>query len=376
MSDAAPLQPFVLAALTDIGAVVSPGESIVWVQAPESVQHDLEVPANFALTFDPERSREFEAELVAPGSYFLERLIGVIARRGQWDAARCDVSGTEWIPVALHESGLGPETGVRSHVDGIEDGLLWLFAFRVTLLSDEKRESFHLIAVSPSEESAWIIDPSRPDRELIVNPASGTFVDLETGYRLAAESLRAFTAGEVDRFRTRSLGLLEEEVRRIFGYFDRTIEELRGSDPEGSQELLRAAMAERDRRLTEAVERFDPKAGASLCSIRALQIPTADLRLEFPDGSRTDARLDAWSGRLRGLICSNCGGTDGPWRWSSPEGLRCATCAPTRAGSARPRGRPRSDTPRRGTQAGEASARSPRGSTARSRGASAGRRGP
>ncbi len=376
MSDAPPLQPFVVEALTDLGAVVSPGESLVWVQAPESVQRDLEVPANFALTFDAERSREFEAELVAPGSYFLERLIGVIARRGQWDAARCEVSGTEWISVALRESGLGPGAGVRSHVDGIEDGLLWLFAFRVTLLSDEKRESFHLIAVSPSEQSAWTVDPHRSDEELIPQTSSGNSAALEAGYRMAAESLRSITAGEVGRFRTRSLGLLEEEVRRIFGYFDRTIEELRESDPDGSQELLRAIMAERDRRLTEAVQRFDPKAGASLCSIRAVQVPTARLRLEFPDGLGTDARLDAWSGRLRGLSCSGCGGTGGPWRWSSPEGLRCPTCAPTPAGSARPRGRPRSDTPRRGTRAGEASARSPRGSRARSRGASAGRRRP
>ena len=376
MSDASSLQPFVVDALTDLGAVVSPGGSLVWVQAPESVQHDLEVPANFALTFDPEKTREFEAELVAPGSYFLERLIAVIARRGQWDAARYEVSGTEWIPGALRDSGLGSETGVRSHVDAIEDGLLWLFAFRVTLLSDEKRESFHLIAVSSSESCAWAVDPSRPHRELIPHRSSGNFADLEAGYRLAAESLRLITVGEVDQFRTRSLGLLEEEVRRIFGYFDRTIEELRESNPDGSQELLRAVMADRDRRLTEAVERFDPKAGASLCSIRTIQVPTARLRLEFPDGSGTDARLDPWSGRLRGLVCSNCGRTDGPWRWSSPEGLRCATCAPTPTGSARPRGRPRSDTPRRGTRAGGASARSPRESRARSRGASAGRRRP
>lgn len=376
MSEAPPLQPFVLEALTDLGAVVSPSGPLVWVQAPESVQRDLEVPANFALTFDPERSREFEAELVAPGSYFLERLVAFVARRGQWDAARSDVSGTEWISGALRECGLGPETGVGSQVEGIEGGLLLTFAFRVTLLSDEKRESFHLIAVSPSEQAAWTVDPDRPERALIPDPYSGDIAALEAGYRLAAESLRSITAGEVDRFRTRSLGLLEEEVRRIFGYFDRTIEELRESDPDGSQDLLRAVMAERDRRLTEAVERFDPKADASLCSIRAIHVPIARLRLEFPDGSAADARLDAWSARPRGLVCSSCGRTEGPWRWSSPEGLRCTACAPTPAGSARPRGRPRSDTPRRGTRAGEASGRSSRGSKARSRGASSGRRRP
>ena len=372
MSDVPPLRPFVIEALTDLGASVSDGDSLVWVQAPESVQRDLEVPARFALSFDPERSGEFEAEMVAPGSYFLERLVSVVTRRGQWDVSRCAVTATDWISDTLHESGLDPETAVSSRVDGIEDELLLLFAFRVTLVSDEKRESFHLVAVSLVDGSTWPEDPDRADRGLVRHPAPAIRPDLEAAYRLATESLRTTTGVEVERFRTRSLGLLEEEVRRIFGYFDRTIDGLRESDPGGSQDLLRAVMAERDRRLTEAVERFDPKASASLCSIRAILVPTARLHLEFPDGTRTESRLDAWSRRLRGLACKTCGGAEGPWR-PSRDGLRCARCAATQAESARPRGRPRSDTPRRGTRAGEASARASRGSTARSRGASSGR---
>ena len=372
MSDVPPLRPFVIEALTDLGARVSDGDSLVWVQAPESVQRDLEVPARFALSFDPERSGEFEAEMVAPGSYFLERLVSVVTRRGQWDVSRCAVTATDWISDALRESGLDPETAVSSRVDGIEDEFLLLFAFRVTLVSDEKRESFHLVAVSLVDGSTWPEDPDRADRGLVRHPAPAIRPDLEAAYRLATESLRTTTGVEVERFRTRSLGLLEEEVRRIFGYFDRTIDGLRESDPGGSQDLLRAVMAERDRRLTEAVERFDPKASASLCSIRAILVPTARLHLEFPDGTRTESRLDAWSRRLRGLACKTCGGAEGPWR-PSRDGLRCARCAATQAESARPRGRPRSDTPRRGTRAGEASARASRGSTARSRGASSAR---
>src|SRR5207249_1933991 len=372
MSEAPALRSFVIEALTDLGAAVSDGDPLVWVQAPESVQRDLEVPARFALSFDPERSRAFEAELVAPGSYFLERLVSVASRRGRWDVSQCTVSGTDWISVEPRESGLRPETGVSSRVDGIEDELLLLFAFRVTLVSDEKREGFHLVAVSLVDRSTWPVDPDRTGRRLMPHPSLEIRPDLETAYRLATEFLRLATGVEVERFRTRSLGLLEEEVRRIFGYFDRTIEGLRESDPGGSQDLLRAIMAERDRRLTEAVERFDPKASAALCSIRAILVPTARLQLEFPDGTRTESRLDAWSRRLRSLACRMCGGTEGPWR-PVRDGLHCARCAATQAESARPRGHPRSDTPRRGTRAGEASARASRGSRARSRGASAGR---
>src|SRR2546427_13005817 len=122
-------------------------------------------------------------------------------------------------------------------------------------------------------------------------------------------------------------------------------------------------MAERDLHFTEAVEPFDPQASASLCSIRAILVPTARLEIEFPDGARTESRLDAWSRRLRSLACGMCGGTEGPWR-PSRDGLRCARCAATQAESARPRGRPRTDTHRRGTRAGEDSARASHGSQA------------
>src|SRR5438093_980767 len=217
MSDAPPLRSFGIEALTGLGAAVSDGDPLVWVQAPESVQRDLEVPGRFALSFDPERSRAFEAELVAPGSYFLERLVSVVTRRGRWDVSQCTVSGTEWISEALRESGLDPETGVSSRVDGIEDELLLLFAFRVTLVSDEKREGFHLVAVSLVDGSTWPVDPDRADRELMPHPSPEIRPDLETAYRLATESLRLSTGVEVERFRTRSLGLLEEEVPRDRG---------------------------------------------------------------------------------------------------------------------------------------------------------------
>src|SRR3989442_4912486 len=294
-----PLRPFVIGALTDLGARVSDGDSLVWVQAPESVQRDLEVPARFALSFDPERRGEFEAEMVAPGRSLLGGLAAVAPRRGQGDVSRCAVTATDWISDALHESGLDPETAVSSRVDGIEDELLLLFAFRVTLVSDEKRESFHLVAVSLIDGSTWPADPDRADRGLVPHPAPAIRPDLEAAYRLATKSLRTTTGVEVERFRTRSLGLLEEEVRRIFGYFDRTIDGLRESDPGGSQDLLRAVMAERDRRLTEAVERVDSKASASLCSILAILVPTARPAIEFPGGAGIESGFDAVSGRVR-----------------------------------------------------------------------------
>ncbi len=376
MSGAGALRSFVVEALAGLGATITEGGSLVWVQAPESVQRDLEAPANFALAFEPEQSGTFDAELVAPGSYFLERLIALTRARGRWDAARFEPAGEDWVSAALSESGFGLESAVRSFGLAIEEGVLILLAFRVSLVSDEKRESFHVIAASPADGSAWPVLPDPVDRNLVPCALVDFQPDLEAAYRLATDAVRDQTSEEVDRFRSRSLGLLEEEVRRVFVYFDNTLAGIREADPERSQDLLRAVMSERDRRLAEAVERFDPKATASLCSVRALFVPIARIRLEFPKGATADVSLDAWSRRIRGLVCGICGETEGPWSFGAEGDLRCGRCAVTRAESARPRGRPRSDTPRRGMRGGRVSARSPQGSTVRSRAASARHRRP
>src|SRR5712692_7894659 len=343
MSEAGALRTFVVEALAGLGATISEGGSLVWVRAAESVQRDLEVPANFALAFEPEHSGAFDAELVAPGSYFLERLVAVTTARGRWDALRFEPSEADWVSAALSDSGFGLKSGAPPRVLAIKDGS---------------------VPLGP-EEPRW-----GRDAPIDFHP------DLDAAYDLAVGAAREETRAEVDRFRSRSLGLLEEEVRRVFAYFDNTLAGIREADPDGSQDLLRAVMTERDRRLAEAVERFDPKATASLCSVRAVFAPTARIRLEFQGGTIADIHVDAWSRRIRGLVCPICHGTAGPWSFEAKNEPRCGRCAATREESAPPRGRPRSDTPRRGTKAGQSAARSPRGSTARSRAASAGDRGP
>src|SRR3989441_1299524 len=376
MSEAGALRSFVVEALAGLGAAISEGGSLVGVRAPDSVPRALEVPANFALAFEPEQSGAFDAELVAPGSYFLERLVAVTTARGRWDTSRFEPSEAEWVSAVLSDSGFGSESGVRPRVLAIEDGILLLFGFRLTLISDEKRESFHLIAVSPVDGSAWAVLPDPEDSRLVPDAPIDFHPDLEAAYRLANEAVRDETRAEVDRFRSRSLGLLEEEVRRIFAYFDNTLAGIREADPEGSQDLLRAVMAERDRRLAGAGGRVDPEAKASLCSVRAGVSPSAPGRLEFQGGAIADIHVDAWSRRIRGLVCEICHGTEGPWSFEAKNEPRGGRGAATPEGAAPPPGRPRAGTPPRGTKAGRSAAGTPRGSTARSRAVSAGDRGP
>jgi hypothetical protein len=324
VSDAASLRSFVLETLADLGASVSEGGSLVWVQAPDSLRSDLEVPATFVITFDPARAGDFDAELVAPGSYFLERILSLAVRRGRWDVARY-VPPAEWVPDALSASGLGSDSGVRADVPRIEDTVLIVLSFRVTLLSDEKREALHMIAVS-AEGAAWELEPGIPESNLLAASEPTIPINIEQAYRIGTQVLREKSRAAVDRFRAASLRLLEEEVRRIFGYFDRTKDEIQKADPSGTDDLIHAIDEERDRRLSETLERFDPKAKATLCSIRVVLTPMARVRLELPGGARQDVTLDAWSRHTAGLVCPACGRKDGPWQLQDGLGVRCAEC--------------------------------------------------
>ena len=376
MSDA-PLRRFVSEALTDAGAVVSESGSLLWVQVPEGLRSELEVPPTVAMTFDPNRVGEFEAELLAPGSYLLEKIVSLAVGRGRWDVARVEAPAGDWIGDATSDHGLGAESQVRREVQDVQTSVLFEFSFRVTLVSDEKREHLHRMVASPTTASAWEADPVSEETELVPAPDVPILREtVQAAYHLAADALRETAKPAVNAFRSSTLRLIEEEVRRIFGYFDRTIEEVQRSDPEGSGDLVRAIQGERDRRLTETLERFDPKAQARLCSVRAIVVPMARVHLRFPVGPGVDVFVDPWSRHVAGLVCDLCHRGDGPWRPQESGTLRCARCATTRVESARPRGRPRSDTPPRGTRVARGSGRSPRGSKARSQAASGRHRGP
>jgi len=234
VSEADALRRFVLDTLADLGATMSEAGPLVWIQVPERVRSDLEVSATFAITFDPERTGDLRAELVAPGSLFLERIVSLAASRGRWDVARFEAPGADWIERALSECGLGSERGVRCKTEEIGETVLVLLSFRVSLVADEKRERFHLIAVSPTTGSAWEVDPVTADSGLIAIPDARVPPDLEAAYRLGTEKLRETSAKQSIGSGPRASTSWRKKSRRIFGYFDRTIEEIQAADPDGS----------------------------------------------------------------------------------------------------------------------------------------------
>jgi len=91
-------------------------------------------------------------------------------------------------------------------------------------------------------------------------------------------------------------------VGRIFGYFDTTMKEIAEADAEGLKDLLHAVAAERG---------SAPHGGPRTLRSQAEHpvrhpcgpVPNGRVRLAVPDGTAADVKVDAWSHRVRGLVC-------------------------------------------------------------------------
>ncbi len=352
MTEADSLRAFTTALLEDVGAKVHDDGTFLWLTVPEAAQANLDLPPQACVTFDPERIGEFDAELVAPGSYLLEKLLALATRRGRWDMGRLPASADDWAAPILQAS---PGISRDGPFDPVErpEAPLAVFTFRTALTSDEKREAFHVVAATLDGHEAWAVPWPLDDGSVMVASLPGFAPDLGPAYRCAGEFLRGRMESEMASFQKVSLVALEEEVRRIFRYFDGTVAEVRKAAPSGAEDVVRAVEAERDRRLAEALERFEPHATASLCGVRVVLVPTALVTCRLEDGKRVEVRVDALTRVVRGL----------------PERF-------TEAGPAPPRGRPPSGTPPRRTRGGPGRAQSPRGSRVRSRSAASRRRAP
>ena len=299
MTEAEELRAFAVALLQDAGATVRDDGTFLWLTVPEAAQGLLDLPAQACLTFDPERIGEFDAELVAPGSYVLEKLLGLATRRGRWDVARLRTDSDEWVRRAVRAL---PGIVARDAVQVVEreDTALALFAFRTALTSDEKRETFHVIAATLDGAEGWAVPWPLPEEGLTPSSLSAFVPDLSAAYGTAQGVLQDRMRTEIAAFQKTSLAALEEEVRRIFRYFDGTVAEVREAEPSHADDVVRAIEAERDRRLAEALERFEPHASASLCSVRVVLVPAVRASVRISGGERVEVRVDALTRRVRG----------------------------------------------------------------------------
>ncbi len=295
-------------------------------------------PPTHASSFGPAKKLAFhrsvaeieDAELCVLGSDVLDRILADASRRGFHCIARVDVANeppTEEVLAAnltfpnAHSQILARDHGVVPYV---------LFNFRVTVLTDEKRELLrsvllnaetlneHAVAETFLQESLTL-----PEEPIVAG------ADLEAAYRAACRALEKSIEPRVEEVRAKARALLAEELARIESFYEASIRELyegRAAAPLEAEQVFRA---ERDRRVEEAKRKHALTAQVRLVNARTILIPTTTVRAQVanPRSSRQlDLEYDAVNLETNRPICESCGTATATVYLCSRGHLACDVC--------------------------------------------------
>lgn len=291
-------------------------------------------------------STEPEAELATPGSPVVDELIAWASGRGQVAQSR--------LPAGrLRRKGLRDEVeraltflNCRVRHDGSEPDVLDTryaqFNFRVTYLSDEKREQCHTIPVN-----LWSgqVNHALAERFEALSTADldgvqrleVTAVPVEQAYATAREALRQWVGDESRHHRDRIEKRYGVEFARVSGYYDQIAHDLRlrrRPDAPAAEDVLarklHAAEAERQRKLQELGEKYRLRTYARLTSARILVQAKTYFTLLLDRGAVTRRLMlcyDSWLERLEPPACEHCRAGTIRVHVTSDARMLCPSCA-------------------------------------------------
>ena len=269
------------------------------------------------------------AELATPGSPVVDELIA-------WASGRGQVAWSRLPAGRLRRKGLREEVertltflNCRVRHDGNEPDVLDTryaqFNFRVTYLSDEKREQCHTIPVNLWSGhvnlalAGRLEEPPTADPDGLQRPEAPA-IPVEQAYATAREALQQCVGVESRHHRDRIEKRFGVEFARVSGYYDQIAHDLRlrrraaepAADPaaeDGLARKLHAAQVERQRKLQELGEKYRLRTHARLTSARILVQAKTYFTLLLDRGSATRRLVlcyDSWLERLEPPACESC----------------------------------------------------------------------
>jgi len=289
---------------------------------------------------------EPQAQLATPGSPFVDELIA-------WASARGTAARSQLPTGRLRRKGLREEverallfSNCRVRYDASDPDVLRsryvLFNFRVTFLSDEKRERVHAIPVNLWSNQVSLPLAERLDEiSTLEDEAAGyaeaPAVPVEQAYVTAQAALRGRVAEESGLHRERIEKRFGVEFARVCDYYGQIAQELRlrkrGDDLDEAQALnqkIEAAEAERERKLHELGEKHRLRMRARLASARLLVQAKTFFTLLLDRGPTT-RRLtlcyDSLLERLEPPVCEGCRGETTRVHVAPDARMLCPQCA-------------------------------------------------
>jgi hypothetical protein len=277
---------------------------------PESLRTAFDGADSIRISFDPATAAAAaRVDLVAEGSYLLDRIIEDATRSGWHTVAR--VEAPETPPAEVISGALRPRNAtVGVDAASSESVPHLLFNFRVRLMTDERVDRFESVLIDTRSGKE-----RRPAQSLFDERLSlpeGDSVDragIAEAYRTACRALEARVEAGVKAFRDGAEALRKAEVERITSYFDRSVNEVLDSKTSGAAEA-RAFEMERERRLAEADEKFRFVGDVELCNVRTVLLDVTRAEATFSNrGARRTipVEFDAANLEVAPLPCEVCG---------------------------------------------------------------------
>ncbi|TMK52445.1 MAG: hypothetical protein E6G66_03925 [Actinobacteria bacterium] len=349
---AAPDEPlrFVLDYAQARGAAWERRDDTTLLLLPDALQADLDLPEELIVTADPEAAREEGAVLLIHGHPIVDRAASAALNcadvgfsRLPWPASipppatelvlraraalgvdhgKLDATGTPPVEAYLPVLRVG---AMVSYSASLEDRFqereeVWIDAR--TCLPLEAPMRAHV--ASQSLEAG--IDPARPMLD------SGLLAALATAHTLIegrASARRAELSGQARAAR-------EEELRRAATYYATALESIAARAATAPQERrgLLASQAEvtiteRDRRLAEIEERFEPRHEIQPFRLHLVAVPALSMPVSVRRGDRAFPLTVTWVPGGVGFLplrCPHCG--DSSPLVAGRDRLGCRTCIP------------------------------------------------
>lgn len=297
------------------------------------------------LALDPAVLRQESAvELATIGSPLLDSLIAHAAARGTTSLGHL-------APERLKRKNLREEvertllfSNCRVRYDDGEPDV-WRaysaqFNYRVSFLSDERRERFYVIPVNlwSNQVNMRLIDhlAATTTSELSSATIDAPAVPVSEAYATAQLALRRLVGEEIAQHQHRSQKRFSVDYLRVSDYYEQVTRELQSRRHDGDERRkqaiegkLEAARAERERKLRELSEKYRLRMQARLTSARLLSQPKTFFRLFIDRGTTTRTLVlayDSLLGRLEPPVCEGCRAEMNRVHVSTQARLLCAEC--------------------------------------------------
>lgn len=263
-------------------------------------------PASLLLAFDPRTAEERpEADLVAPGSYRLERFLSWVRREVKLSraflpplppgAGRRRLS--ERLAAAARQGLLPCSHYILAETQAWEPYLL--VAFLAARVGEVRRETLHLPGVNLVTGAVWpdMRPHLAPAAEQPQSPVARRRIPYRKAYRTALGAVVEELLTEDPGWAAVSRDRYEEEVRRLEAFYAELARE-----HQNQPETLAQLQNNRERRIQEQKDRLRPRALVRPLTAAFLHVPVVRYTVLLSDGLRDRRRvftLDPLCGDLR-----------------------------------------------------------------------------